>query len=135
MLADSCSCCCEALLAYKRLGSRSQISNNFTSKLNLEKCTSYGVCVNFCNAGSLTLKRTEKVNFVPKTSMERIILEAINEGELQNLVFDNYELWTYDLLREFLSIILKLKPVKLLMANKQLMSRYIRAALKAKNIK
>jgi len=156
-ICNCCSCCCEALLAYKKLGARSQINNNFTSKVDSEKCINCGicvtrcpvdaikldgdkiqidenkcigcgVCVNFCPNQSLKLERSKKITFVPKDSMERMILEAINAGKLQNLVFDNYDLWTYDLLREFLGIVLKLKPVQWALANNQLNSRYIRVA-------
>ena len=59
------------------------------------------------------------------------MLDAINNGRLQNLIFDNFNLWTHDVLRTIIGAILKLKPAKVLLANRQIKSRYLRAIAKA----
>jgi len=46
---------------------------------------------------------------------------------LQNLLLDNYTLLTHDLLRRFLKIVLSLKSAKMLLAQRQLQSKFITA--------
>jgi len=74
-------------------------------------------------------KRKNKVP-VPKDMFERIVLEAIDTGKLQNYLFDNEKLLTHAILRRFLGVIMSLKPAKRMMANKQLQSRFLNALTK-----
>ena len=50
---------------------------------------------------------------------------AIERGVLQNLIFDNHVLWSHRALAAVLGAILKLPPVKQVMANDQIKSRYL----------
>ena len=47
------------------------------------------------------MKRRKETAFVPKDGFERFVMTAINEGKLQNLIFDNYTSWTNDIMRRF----------------------------------
>jgi CRP-like cAMP-binding protein len=76
------------------------------------------------------MARRKETAFVPKDTFERFILSAISTGRLQNLLFDNYTLWTHDLLRRFLGIFLSLEPAKRLLAQRQVRSRYLNALIK-----
>ena len=73
----------------------------------------------------MEMQRRKQRNFVPKDAFERFVLSAINEGKLQNLLVDNYKLWTYDILRKFLGIILNLPPAKQILASRQMQSRFM----------
>ncbi|MBU1164495.1 4Fe-4S binding protein [Patescibacteria group bacterium] len=156
-ICNCCGCCCEALLGYKRLGYMPKINTNYAPKISncngcglcvikcpvdaikmtdkkaivdIEKCIGCGVCKRFCNFDAIKMYRRKKTKFVPKDSLERFVMEAIDSGRLQNLIFDNYNLWTYDILRNFFGIILNLKPAKKILANQQLQSRYINGITK-----
>jgi hypothetical protein len=48
---------------------------------------------------------------------------AIERGKLQNLIFDNHVLWSHRAMAGVLGVILKLPPVKQILASQQLKSR------------
>jgi ferredoxin len=163
-ICNCCSCCCEALAAYRKLGYNARITTNFVSEQGQDDCTGCGVCVErcpvdairlredsdgsdyacvdaarcigcgvcvrFCPSGSLIMARRKETAFVPKDTFERFILSAISTGRLQNLLFDDYTLWTHDLLRRFLGIFLSLEPAKRLLAQRQIRSRFLNALTK-----
>jgi hypothetical protein len=54
---------------------------------------------------------------------------AIERGKLQHLIFDNRVLFSHRALAAVLGVILKMPPVKQIMANKQLQSRYVEKLL------
>lgn len=151
-ICNCCSCCCEALLAYKRLGCDPKINSNYYAKINdncincgtcakrcpvgaikLKKapevdrnvCIGCGVCARFCPKKCISMERRDKTKYVPKDTFERFVVSAILQGKLQNLIFDNFSLWTNDLLKRLVGTILKLEPVKRKLADAQLGSRYL----------
>ncbi|MFA6073189.1 MAG: 4Fe-4S binding protein [Candidatus Woesearchaeota archaeon] len=177
-ICNCCACCCEALLAYKKLKYSVNMKSNFESIVNNKKCTrcgicikkcpvnaisfkkikndkntrelqinnnkknislfinpniciGCGVCVRFCKSSALTMNRRENTQFTPKDSFERVVITAINTGKLQNLIFDNRDLWTHKMLRQLLKTILSLKPAKRILATNQLQSKFINNMSKA----
>ncbi|MHA1521102.1 MAG: ATP-binding protein [Promethearchaeota archaeon] len=158
-ICNCCGCCCEALNGYKQFGHIQNINTNFYAKVekeectgcgicqercpvdaieiedgisvvDLERCIGCGVCTRFCETKAITLERRDKLQFVPKDSFERVILEAINTGKLHNLVCDNFSSMSNQILNRLLKFIFKLKPVKRSMVEKQLKSRYITGMIK-----
>jgi Pyruvate/2-oxoacid:ferredoxin oxidoreductase delta subunit len=153
-ICNCCSCCCEAIQGYKRLGYMPKVNSDFKPEMDLVKCTGCGMCVKRCPVDAIILKNdkaivdvdvcfgcgvcsrfcpTESVDmvrrditrFIPKDSMERIVLNAIESGKLQNFLFNDQELWTYGAMRRFIGIMLKLPPAKWALANRQLRSRFL----------
>jgi hypothetical protein len=49
---------------------------------------------------------------------------AIEQGTLQHLIFDNQALWNHRAMAAILGVILKLPPIKQIMASEQIKSRY-----------
>lgn len=99
------------------------------AKVDWDRCIGCGVCTRFCPTKSIKLERRENTNYVPKNSFERYVLNAIEKGKLQNYIFDNYTLWTNDILKELLGIILSLDPIKKIQVLKQLESRFLEALM------
>ncbi len=158
-ICNCCSCCCEALLAYRRLGYNAKINTNFISRysreectgceicvarcsvdaiticsnqdgnyypeVNAERCIGCGICARFCPTDTLSMERRKEMAFVPVDSFERFVLNAIDTGTLQNVLWNNSTLLTHDILRRFLRILLSLKPAKRLLAKRQLRSRFL----------
>jgi hypothetical protein len=50
---------------------------------------------------------------------------AIERGNLQNLIFDNRVLWNHRAMAAVLGVVLRLPPVKQILANQQVKSRYL----------
>jgi transcriptional regulator with AAA-type ATPase domain len=75
--------------------------------------------------------RRKVTSFTPKDSFERMVVSAINTNKLQNFLFDNREIWTYDLLRRLFKTIIQLGPIKKRLADQQLRSRYLNYLSKA----
>ena len=99
------------------------------SKLDEEICLGCGICVRVCPDGAVKLQpRPERV-ITPLNSIHRIVLMAIERGDLQDLVFDNRVLLSHRFLSSILGVILKLPPIKQAMASQQMKSRYLEALI------
>jgi ferredoxin len=97
--------------------------------VNEEICLGCGVCVRSCPNGSLSLRSRPERVVTPVSSAHRAVLMAIERGKLQNLIFDNHALASHRAMAAVLGAILKLPPVKRLMASEQMRSKYLVALL------
>jgi ferredoxin len=88
-------------------------------------CLGCGVCVRVCAKDSLKLKAREQRVITPVTTAHRAVLMAIERGLLQNLIFDNQAHWNHRAMAAILGVILKLPPIKQIMASQQMKSRYL----------
>lgn len=88
-------------------------------------CLGCGVCVRACPEKSLSLAAREKRVITPLNSVHRTVVMAIERGKLQHLFFDNRVLWNHRALAAVLGVILKLPPVKQIMATNQVKSRFM----------
>jgi len=163
-MCNCCGCCCEALLAYKKIGYRKKINSNFFAQIDKEKCVGCGqcekkcpvnaikmidkkafvdqdicigcgVCHRVCGVSAISLERRKKTMVTPLDGFERCVLNAIEQNKLQNYIFDNYDLWTNELMRHFVGVLFKISPAKFLLANDQLKSRFLKVLRKARQSK
>ncbi|SDG66410.1 4Fe-4S dicluster domain-containing protein [Desulfosporosinus hippei] len=95
-----------------------------------EVCLGCGVCVRACNRGSITLKHRNKRVITPINSVHRIVLMSIEQGKLQNLIFDNQAHYSHRAMAAILGAILKMPPTKQIMASEQMKSKYLLALVK-----
>jgi len=93
--------------------------------LQEEICLGCGVCVRVCTKNALHLKAREKRVLTPVNGAHKVVMMAIERGKLQNLIFDNQVLWNHRALAALFGVILKLPPIKQVMASKQVKSRYL----------
>ncbi len=109
-------------------------ANKKKALLNPDICLGCGVCVRSCPAASIELlPRAERV-ITPVNSAHRIVLMAIERGTLHHLVFDNQAHLNHRVMAAILGVILKLPPVKQLMASSQMKSRYLENLLARQTI-
>jgi len=94
-------------------------------KINEEICLGCGICVKACSNKSITLERRKEQVITPVNSVHRIVLMAIDKGKLQELIFDNQAFGSHRAMSAVLGVILKLPPIKQMMASKQMKSIYL----------
>jgi ferredoxin len=92
-------------------------------KIDMESCLGCGVCVLQCvKTQALKLVKREKRVLHPENSFEKIILQCLEKGNLQNQLFDNPQSITHGVMRGIMGGFLRLSPVK-----KALMSDILRS--------
>ena len=93
--------------------------------LDRDICLGCGVCARNCNIKAIELKRRPEQIITPVNSTHRFVLQAIEKGTLQNLVFDNQAFANHRAMAALFSAILDLPPIKQAMASKQFKSVYL----------
>ena len=100
--------------------------NRKVARLDDRVCLGCGVCVRACpTSATLQLVPREKRVVTPVNSVHRIVVMAIERGKLQNLVFDNQAHLSHRAMAAILGVILKLPPIKQILASEQMKSRYL----------
>lgn len=99
--------------------------NKKVARLNEDYCLGCGVCVRACLRDSISLKSSPKRVLTPLNGTHRAVVMAIERGKLQHLFFDNRVLWSHRALAAVLGVILKLPPIKQIVASNQIKSRYM----------
>ncbi len=95
------------------------------ARVDPELCLGCGVCTRACTRSGLALRpRPERV-ITPVNSVHRVVLMAVERGDLHNLIFDNQVLASHRALAAVLGAILKMPPLKQAMASRQMKSRYL----------
>ena len=89
-----------------------------------ERCLGCGVCVRSCTNQSIILKSRPKRVLTPLNGAHKAVMMAIERGKLQHLIFDNRVLFSHRALAAVLGVLLKLPPVKQVIASQQIKSRY-----------
>ncbi len=162
-ICHCCGCCCEGLIAARKLGHLHPVwTTNFLPEIDPEACTGCGRCVDICPVEAMRLvsanhprrpkkmmarldasiclgcgicvrncpvegaakllPRPERV-ITPLDSVHRTVLMATERGCLQHLIFDNQALFSHRAMAAILGVILRLPPIKQLLASRQLQSR------------
>ncbi len=90
-----------------------------------EICLGCGVCARNCPTGAIELERRPIQVITPVNSTHRFVLQAIEKGTLQNLIFDNQAFANHRAMAAVFGTILKLPPMKQALASKQFKSVYL----------
>jgi len=95
------------------------------ARLNEDLCLGCGVCLRTCTVEAIQLISRPTRVITPRDGIHRMVIMAIERGKLQNLIFDNQVLWSHRALAAVLGVILELPPLKQVLANQQIKSRYL----------
>ena len=99
------------------------------ARLNAEICLGCGLCARVCASKQITLESRPQRVITPLNGAHRAVVMAIERGTLQHLVFDNRVLASHRALAALLGVILRLPPLKQILASRQIKSRYLEALL------
>lgn len=100
------------------------------AKLEEDICLGCGVCLRGCSKNALELKLRYKRVITPVNSVHRVVMMAIERGKLHNLIFDNRVMFSHRALAAVLGAILKMPPVKQVIASQQFKSRYLEGLIR-----
>lgn len=93
-------------------------------------CLGCGVCCLKCKPRACRLKKRTRQVIHPETTFERIMLQCLERGTLQNQIFDNPQSLTHQFMRGFIGGFLKLPPIKRALMSDKLRSRFLAAMKK-----
>jgi ferredoxin len=110
----------------KPLAKKAKLEENF--------CLGCGVCLTGCNKNAIKLESRKERVITPVNSVHRVVTMAIERGKLHNLIFDNQVLLSHRALAAILGVILKLPPVKQIIASRQFKSRYLEGLIRRQKI-
>lgn len=88
-------------------------------------CLGCGVCALQCKNGSVNLVKREQRVLHPDTTFERIILQSLERGNLQNQLFDNPQSICQKFMRGVVGGFLRLPPVKASLMSDMLRSSFL----------
>ncbi len=95
------------------------------AKIAEDICLGCGVCVRTCSRAGLSLRSRPQRVITPLNSAHRVIVMAIERGDLQELILDNRVMWNHRAMASLLGVILGLPPLKQALASKQMKSHYL----------
>ncbi len=95
------------------------------AKVNEALCLGCGICVRNCTQACLHLKSRPVRVITPLDGTHKAVVMAIERGKLQNLIFDNQVLLSHRALAGVLGVILRLPPMKQILASQQVKSHYL----------
>jgi ferredoxin len=107
--------------------------NKKKAGLNTEICLGCGLCARACPDNHIQIKSRPQRVITPLNTTHRSVLMAIERGNLQDLIFDNRVLFSHRALAALLGVILRLPPVKQVLASRQVKSRYLEILVKRYN--
>jgi len=95
------------------------------ASLREEACLGCGLCVRSCREKALTLAVRQERVVTPLNTAHLAVVMAIERGKLQELIFDDQAFRSHRAMAAILGVILKLPPVKQVLASRQMKSVYL----------
>ena len=96
-----------------------------TAQLNEDRCLGCGVCVRVCAKEAIRLKPRPSRVLTPVNTVHRTVVMALERGKLAELLVDGQSTHGHRAAAAILGAVLKLPPLKQVLASEQLKSRYL----------
>jgi Pyruvate/2-oxoacid:ferredoxin oxidoreductase delta subunit len=160
VICNCCGCCCDLLLTYKKTGMSTVISpSSYLARIDdwacngcgicIERCPAdaissvgdktvvdpnwclgCGVCANFCETKACTMIAREEKVFVPENTFQKVVLAVIYQGKLGDVLFEDRNSRSHQLLGGALNLFTKLPPVQWLLLQKKVQKLIVDITLK-----
>ena len=101
------------------------VTHKKKAKLSSELCLGCGVCARNCATKAIQMDRRAVQIITPVNSTHRFVMQAIEKGTLQNLLFDNQAFASHRAMAQIFGAILKMPPIHQALASKQFKSVYL----------
>ncbi|WP_303871210.1 4Fe-4S dicluster domain-containing protein [Acetobacterium wieringae] len=133
VISDGCIGCgkCEKVCPVLAISMQNKKEGKGVAVVDQNVCLGCGVCVRSCPKDVIRLERRVIQVITPVNSTHRFVLQAIEKGTLQNLIFDNQAFANHRAMAAVFGVILKLPPIKQILASKQFKSIYLDKLLSA----
>jgi len=99
----------------------------FKPVIDEDRCIGCGVCGLVCDPDAITMAKRTRHVIHPETTFERVILQCLERGTLQNQLFDEPDRVTHKVMRGIVGGFLRLAPVKKALMSDTLRSRFLAA--------
>jgi Pyruvate/2-oxoacid:ferredoxin oxidoreductase delta subunit len=126
----ACSKACPISVIEMRPNNEPDAAGNNDPVVDESMCIGCGVCALKCRNEAMKLVERKQRVIHPETVFERVILQCLERGTLQNQMFPEPENITHRFMRSFVGGILRLPPVKAALMSDMLRSRFIDAMVK-----
>lgn len=133
VISDACIGCgkCEKVCPVLAISMQNKKEGKDVAVVDQNVCLGCGVCVRSCPKNTIHLEQRAVQVITPVNSTHRFVLQAIEKGTLQNLIFDNQAFANHRAMAAVFGVILKLPPIKQILASKQFKSIYLDKLLSA----
>ena len=101
-------------------------------KIDTSRCLGCGVCALKCPTEAIKLIKREQRVIHPETTYERLMLQCLERGTLQNQIFDNPQSITQKTMRAVVGGFLRLPPVKKALMSDMLRSKFLASLMRFK---
>ena len=97
----------------------------FKPVINESACIGCGVCGLVCDPDAIRMQKRAQRVIHPETTFERVILQCLERGTLQNQLFDEPDRLSHKAMRGIVGGFLRLTPVKKALMSDALRSRFL----------
>jgi ferredoxin len=101
------------------------MSGNGLPDISGNSCLGCGVCALNCSSGSLKLVPRKQKVIYPEDTFEKVLLQCLERGTLQNQMFPEPDKINHKFLRAFVGGFLRLPPIKKALLGDSLRSRFL----------
>lgn len=117
--------CPVGALSLARIPPRGAQKGRMVARVDDSVCLGCGVCHAACRDRALTLPARGARVLTPVSTMERIVLRALERGSVHHLLFGTEETPSMAFLHRFAGAVERLPPVRRAMLNRQVKSRFL----------
>jgi ferredoxin len=106
---------------------KAQGKRMFMPEIDESACIGCGVCSLVCKPEAIKMRKRKQHVIHPETTFERVILQCLERGTLQNQLFDDPNRLSHKAMRGIVGGFLRLSPVKKSLMSDTLRSRFLAA--------